>query len=101
MNPTDNPTFTPTIASPAQTFAGFAVRLAVAGILISVIISCIHLERAVAGFAFILAFIAEILAFICGVLGWRERAARVVVFAQLGVLALFTAAVAFYFSMRV
>ena len=98
MNPTSHTT---TITAPskptARAFARLAVALSVGGVLCFILFSLLHLERA----AFAWAFLAELLAFLCGILGWSQRSARWVVFAQLAVVVLFAASVVFYFSLRV
>jgi len=89
MNPTSHPIVTTPAASSPRNCARLAVALAVAGVVCFVVLSLLRVERAAVGCA----FVAEFLAFICAILGWRERAARVVVFSQLAVLALFAASV--------
>jgi len=95
MNTTSHSTIVPPDKLSAQTFASLAVAFAVGGVVSFVLLSLLRLQHA----AVASAFIAELLAFVCGILGWRQRSARVVVFTQLAVLAVFAASIVIWISL--
>ena len=83
------------VRASTRTFATRAVALGLGGVVFFGLLSLLRLEHA----AVACGSIAELLAFVCGILGWSHRSARAVVFAQLAVLALFAASIVFYFSL--
>jgi hypothetical protein len=96
MNTTSQATLTPPASPMTRRLIGLAVPLAIGGVIAFVFLSLMRLGHA----TFAIGAAAEMLAFVGGILGWRQRGPRLVVIAQAVVAVLFGLLVLLYLSFR-